>query len=129
MSLPLFVDTEFTDFLDCDLISIAIVSADGREFYGERSDFDQGSCSEFGRAAVLPQLGQYPGQVFAREELRTALLSWLDQFSIEGSRECCISTTAVTGNCWSTCSVTYRQAGRPAISVPTYWTTNKLKFI
>jgi hypothetical protein len=83
MSLHLFVDTEFTDFLNCDLISIAIVAADGREFYGERSDFDQGSCSEFVRAAILPQLGQYPDRVFTREELRTALLSWLDQFAIE----------------------------------------------
>lgn len=50
-TLRLYVDTEFTDFLDCDLISIAIVSADGREFYGERSDFDLQSCSEFVRAA------------------------------------------------------------------------------
>ena len=66
MSLHLFVDTEFTDFLNCDLISIAIVAADGREFYGERSDFDQGSCSEFVRAAILPQLGQYPDRVFTR---------------------------------------------------------------
>lgn len=59
--MRLFVDTEFTDFIDCDLISIALVATDGREFYGERSDYDQASCSEFVRAAVLSQLGQYPG--------------------------------------------------------------------
>jgi hypothetical protein len=32
-----FVDTEFTDFIDCQLISVAIVGEDGREFYGERA--------------------------------------------------------------------------------------------
>ncbi|MGU7843743.1 hypothetical protein ACV22V_30250 [Burkholderia sp. AW33-5] len=77
------MDTEFTDFLDCDLISIAVVADDGREFYGERSDFDRGCCSEFVRAAVLPQLGQYPDRVFTREGLRVALQSWLDQFAGE----------------------------------------------
>ena len=88
--LRLYVDTEFTDFLDCDLISIAIVSADGREFYGERSDFDLQSCSEFVRAAILPQLGQFPDQVFTREKLRVTLLEWLHQFSGEpGPRMLC----------------------------------------
>lgn len=55
-----FVDTEFTDFIDCQLISVAIVGEDGREFYGERTDFELSACSEFVRAAVLPQLGQFP---------------------------------------------------------------------
>lgn len=31
-----FIDTEFTDFLDSQLISVAIVGEDGREFYGGR---------------------------------------------------------------------------------------------
>ncbi|SFJ84850.1 protein of unknown function [Paraburkholderia megapolitana] len=38
--MRIFVDTEFTDFIDCDLISIALVADDGREFYAERNDFD-----------------------------------------------------------------------------------------
>lgn len=83
MPLHLFVDTEFTDFLACELISVAMVSSDGREFYGERSDFPRDSCSEFVRAAVLPQLGQYPDRVFTREQLRTEILSWLDRLAIE----------------------------------------------
>jgi hypothetical protein len=29
------LDCEFADFIDCRLISIGIVSEDGREFYGE----------------------------------------------------------------------------------------------
>ncbi|WP_081059641.1 3'-5' exoribonuclease [Burkholderia stagnalis] len=81
MPLHVFVDTEFTDFIECDLISIGLVAEDGREFYGERSDFDQASCSEFVRAAVLPQLGRYPDRVFTRDGLCGALRAWLSQFS------------------------------------------------
>jgi hypothetical protein len=87
--MRLFVDTEFTDFIDCDLISIALVADDGREFYGERSDYDHASCSEFVRAAVLPQLGRFPGCVFEREVLRSALASWLGQFANESERLLC----------------------------------------
>lgn len=81
--MRLFVDTEFTDFLDCDLISVALVADDGREFYGERSDFDKSACSEFVRAAVLPQLGQHPGRVFTRDALAVELRAWLAQFALE----------------------------------------------
>lgn len=87
--MHLFVDCEFTDFLDCELISIALVADDGREFYGESSDFGQASCSAFVREAVLPQLGQYPGRVFTLEALRTALLAWLAQFAGEPERVLC----------------------------------------
>lgn len=84
-----FVDTEFTDFIDCDLISVAVVAEDGREFYGERSDFDRAACSEFVRAAVLPQLGQPPGRSFTREALRIALLAWFEQFAGTPDRALC----------------------------------------
>ncbi|WP_227243279.1 3'-5' exonuclease family protein [Paraburkholderia caribensis] len=87
--MRVFVDTEFTDFIDCDLISIALVADDGREFYGERADYDQASCSEFVRAAVLSQLGQYPGRVFDRCTLRKALMEWLAQFDGESERLLC----------------------------------------
>ena len=87
--MHLFVDCEFTDFLDCELISIALVANDGREFYGERSDFARSRCSAFVCEAVLPQLGQFPGQVFSREALRTALLAWLEQFADEPERLLC----------------------------------------
>jgi hypothetical protein len=85
-----YVDVEFTDFIDCDLISIALVADDGREFYGERSDYDDSTCSAFVREAVLPQLGQHPGRVFTREALRVALLAWLDQFAREPERFFCV---------------------------------------
>ena len=88
--MRLYVDTEFTDFLDCDLISMALVAEDGREFYGERSDFDLQICSEFVRAAVLPQLGRFPHRVFTREALRAELLAWLNQFAGEPERMLCV---------------------------------------
>lgn len=82
-TMRIYIDTEFTDFLDCDLISIALVAEDGREFYGERSDYDDASCSAFVREAVLPQLGQFPDRVFTRDALRAEVLAWLDQFTGE----------------------------------------------
>jgi hypothetical protein len=87
--MHVFVDCEFTDFINCDLVSIALVADDGREFYGERSDYDPASCSEFVRAAVLPQLGQHPERVFTREALRAALVAWLAQFDHEPERQLC----------------------------------------
>ncbi|MFM0476305.1 3'-5' exonuclease family protein [Paraburkholderia strydomiana] len=87
--MHVFVDTEFTDFIDCELVSIALVADDGREFYGERSDFDQSSCSEFTRAAVLSQLGQHPGCMFTREALQAALVTWLAGFDGEPERRLC----------------------------------------
>lgn len=72
-----FIDTEFTDFTDSRLISIAIVSEDGREFYGECSDFEEPRCNDFVRAVVLPQLGQFPGRSMPFAELRDELLAWL----------------------------------------------------
>lgn len=49
-----FVDSEFTDFVQMDLISIALVAEDGGAFYAERTDYRRDDCSDFVRAAVLP---------------------------------------------------------------------------
>ncbi|PRF39945.1 hypothetical protein C6T58_19430 [Burkholderia multivorans] len=76
--MHLFVDCEFTDFLACELISIALVADDGREFYAERSDYDDAACNAFVREAVLPQLGRWPDRIYTREGLRDALIHWLD---------------------------------------------------
>lgn len=78
--MRLFIDTEFSDFIDCDLISIGIVSEDGREFYAERNDFDLSRCNNFVKAAVLPLLGQEPAIVGTEEEIGSALRAWLAQF-------------------------------------------------
>lgn len=72
----IFLDTEYTDSLDCDLISIGMVSEDGRhELYVERSDYHAEWCSSFVRAAVLPQLGNTDPAV-DRHQLTVKLTDW-----------------------------------------------------
>lgn len=71
-----FLDTEFTDFIDCDLISIGMVSEDAKHsFYLERSDYEDAWCNDFVRAAVLPQLGKSAPAV-TRAELSDRLTAW-----------------------------------------------------
>lgn len=75
--MKLYVDCEFTDFIVCELISIALVGEDRVEFYGEVSDYDLSACSDFVREVVLTQLGRLPRCAHTREELRTELLAWI----------------------------------------------------
>lgn len=77
-----FLDTEFTAFDACQLISVAIVSQDGHEFYGECSDFERPLCSDFVRENVLPQLGQFPGRSMPFAKLRGELLAWLEAIPV-----------------------------------------------
>lgn len=74
-----FLDTEFRSFDACQLISVAIVGEDGREFYAERSDFESSRCSDFVREIVLPQLGQFPARSLPLADLRRDLSSWLSE--------------------------------------------------
>lgn len=78
--MRLFLDTEFTDFIDPEMISIGIVSEDGREFYAECNDFDRRKCSDFVKMAVLPLLGMEPAIVGTEEEIGVLLRAWLKQF-------------------------------------------------
>lgn len=72
----IFLDTEFTDFINCDLVSIGMVSEDGRhQLYLERSDYEDSWCNGFVRAAVLPQLGHADPAV-TRAELADRLTAW-----------------------------------------------------
>lgn len=73
----IFLDTEFTDFIDCELISIGMVSEDGQHlFYAERSDYRRDWESEFVKGAVLPHLGKHPEAICTREELQARLWAW-----------------------------------------------------
>ncbi|AXF12667.1 hypothetical protein CUJ91_32225 (plasmid) [Paraburkholderia graminis] len=72
-----FLDTEFTSFDSCQLISVAIVGEDGQEFYAERSDFETSLCSDFVREIVLPQLGQFPDRSMPLDDLKRQLSAWL----------------------------------------------------
>ena len=74
-----FLDTEFTDFLRPDLISIALVAEDGSELYAERTDYREDGCSDFVRETVLPLLGGVPDAACSRSELTQRLRDWFEQ--------------------------------------------------
>jgi hypothetical protein len=74
-----FLDTEFTNFESPDLISIALVSEDGREFYAELSDYSKSACNEFVRETVVPLLGRVPGSVCTNKELTKRLRNWFEK--------------------------------------------------
>lgn len=82
--MRLFLDTEFTDLLHCELLSIGIVSEDDREFYAERNDADITLCGDFARVAVLPQLGKDPAVRGTEAEIAARLTIWLAQFEPVG---------------------------------------------
>jgi hypothetical protein len=72
-----FLDTEFTDFLNIDLISIGLISEDGRyQFYAERTDFFYDWCNDFVRSAVWANLGADPAAKVQRAQLRERLADW-----------------------------------------------------
>lgn len=71
-----FLDTEFTDFTWPNLISLALVSEDGREFYAERTDYHQDDCSQFVRDNVQPLLGRVPGAACTNKELTDRVRAW-----------------------------------------------------
>ncbi|WP_233887963.1 3'-5' exoribonuclease [Paraburkholderia flagellata] len=76
-----FIDTEYTSFGSCQLISLAIAGENGDDFYGERTDYDEALCSDFVHAVVLPQLGRIEGCAMPFEQLREALRVWLGEIS------------------------------------------------
>ncbi|MFJ1259011.1 hypothetical protein [Cupriavidus sp. CuC1] len=71
-----FLDTEFTDFIECELISLGLVAEDGTQFYAEVQDFDREKCNQFVRAAVWSVLGQIEGASVARAALPARLCAW-----------------------------------------------------
>lgn len=74
--LLVFVDTEFTDFIQTDLISIGLVTEDGREFYAERNDYRREDCSDFVVAEVLPLLHRVPDARCSSAHLTFRLREW-----------------------------------------------------
>lgn len=74
----LFLDTEFTDLVpDNKLISIALVSEDGRYFYAELTDtYELGDCSEFVKANVLPILKG--GPKMSEYECALKISQWIE---------------------------------------------------
>ena len=79
-NMMIFLDTEFTDFIDCELISIGMISEDGQhQFYAERNDFRKTRCSPFVRSEVLPLIGQDGALQLSRHKLHRALWKWFSE--------------------------------------------------
>jgi len=88
MPLKIFIDTEFTDFIDCHLISLGMAAESGDDFYAEVPYPDE-ACSEFVREAVVPLLGKIPHAECAFNDLRAKILHWLDLVRKDGDVEIC----------------------------------------
>jgi hypothetical protein len=77
----IFFDTEFTEIgIDPRLISIGLISEDGRKFYAELSDtYTPKDCSDFTREAVLPHLAG-GDTLIPMHTLTLRLGDWLESF-------------------------------------------------
>lgn len=82
-----FLDCEYIDSINCDLISIGLVSEDGQHsFYAERSDFEQGWCNPAVRAGIHPLLDG--SNVVTRVDLAQQLRSWFVELSAQVEIAC-----------------------------------------
>lgn len=83
--LKIFLDTEFTDFFDPQLISIGMVADTGEEFYAEVPYRDD-ACSAFVHEAVIPLLGRIEKANCSIEDLPHRILVWLE--TVRRNDEC-----------------------------------------
>jgi len=73
----IFMDTEFTDFINTEVLSIGLVTSDAKhEFYAERTDYEIKMCSEFVRFEIIP-LFDKSGFVGTKEKIGLKLAEWL----------------------------------------------------
>jgi hypothetical protein len=94
MALKVFIDTEFTDFVNPQLISLGMVTAMGGEFYAE-IPYTPADCSDFVHEIVIPLLGRFPDAICSSKELSTRLSTWLEAIKMHHDRIeiCCDSQT------------------------------------
>lgn len=84
MTMLIFLDTEFTDFLNPELLSLGLVTLDGREHYGEldlSTETGQArvkASSDFVRyGGVLTLWGRVPGAGGTEQEIGRRTGEWL----------------------------------------------------
>lgn len=76
--MRVFLDTEFTDFANPQLISFGLVAESGREFYAELSDgWLPEQCSAFVQDVVLPRLDQSRVSRLCRRDAGIQIFAWL----------------------------------------------------
>lgn len=73
-----FLDTEFTDFSQPELISIGLATTGVPDFYAERNDYPRDRCSPFVQADVIPLLGRNPNAECDAHILNLRLREWFD---------------------------------------------------
>jgi 3' exoribonuclease, RNase T-like len=81
--LRIFLDTEFTQFRDGQLLSLGMVTDDGHELYVEVADpIRQARASEFCRHSVISQFGLVPGSAVRDDAAVGARVAdWLSAFT------------------------------------------------
>ena len=87
--LNVFLDTEFTNFIDTDLISIGMVAQTGEEFYAE-VPYPDAACSPFVREVVVPLLDREPLSFCSKPELGRRMLNWLNIVRPRSDSDICI---------------------------------------
>lgn len=75
-TIRVFIDTEFTDFINCDLISLGAIASTGEEFYAENSEYYKNMASHWVRANIIPTLN-FDKFGMRRLELSARFWSWL----------------------------------------------------
>ena len=78
--LRIFLDTEFTQFRDGQLLSLGLVTDDGRELYVEISDpVRHARASNFCKGEVISQFGLVPGSAVRDDAaVGVRVAKWLD---------------------------------------------------
>ena len=78
----IFLDTEFTQFRDGQLLSLGLVTDDGHELYVEIADSARHArASDFCRDEVISQFGLLPGTAVRDDAAAGArVANWLDSF-------------------------------------------------
>lgn len=74
-TINLFIDTEFTDFKNPELISIALVKSEHEYIYLESSSFNKHKCSPFVNKNVLPLMNSNP---MTLQEIKLQINLWLN---------------------------------------------------
>lgn len=83
--MRVFLDTEFTDFINMDLISLGMVSESGETFYAEHQGYERSWCSDFVKQVVIPLLGKDPKAQYATlTRIRDEVLAYLEKWKDEG---------------------------------------------
>lgn len=81
--LRVHIDTEFTDFINTDLISIGAKASTGEEFYGENAEFIKAWASTWVQANIYPLLNLEKFGM-RRKELSARLWSWMEELPCDG---------------------------------------------